>query len=144
MVGGGQDGAEGLPEDGGGEPRLLEVAEDPLEGVPRLANCAVDGGVKRVGGLVIGGRDDGVGGCRGESGGEGGGVDGGIARERRRESGGAENGRRGWGWDLLGILEIGWGFGGRGRGGEEARRVVEMERVAVATSSETETMKHCF
>ncbi|PON49572.1 hypothetical protein TorRG33x02_317030, partial [Trema orientale] len=157
MIGGGQYRPEGLPEDGGGGAGLPDVVENPPEIVAGPVNGVLDRGVERVGGLVVGGGEEGVGGDEGGDEGGGGDCEKGISQEsggrrgRRREGGWAEsvveNGRRRW--DVLGILEIvwglGWGFGRGGGGREEARSVVKMVVVLgiqVATrSSETET-KH--
>lgn len=81
VVGRGQDGAERVPEDGGGDARLFGVMEKSSEGLGGFEDGVSEAVVERVGRLVVGvGGDDDVRGDQGggKCGGEG---DGGGARE---------------------------------------------------------------
>lgn len=148
MVGGGQNGAERVPEDGGGDAGLLGVVDDPPARLGGLAREASDAVVERIEGLVVGvgDGDDGVGGD-GDGGDRGGEAEEGGAGGDGEDRGGAAV--EDWGWrrrrrELVGIFEIGGGLDGVC--GEETGKtvVVREEVIAVATGSIAETKHHFF
>lgn len=134
MVGRGEHRPERLPEDGGGNPSLLEVVVDSLHRVIRFVKRGLNRGVERVSiraiGFILGIVDDrersDCGSKEGGREGEGrvardGWWGGGGRRGERRQQGAVEDRRRRLWRCMVVVYRAGRGFCRRNRRGERAR-----------------------